>query len=73
MFPKVNMFGQTPSYERQARVNFFANPGTIPPVGTPVGKNDGQYSQYDIALENGHNGTNQYRKGLGVCNTICVA
>ena len=70
----VNMFGANPSYERQPRVNFFANPGEIPPVGTPVARTDGQqYSQYDNALQNGHNGADQYLKGRGYCNTICVA
>lgn len=69
----VNMFGANPSYERQPRVNFFANPGEIPPVGTPVAKTGGQYGQYDIALQNGHNGSNQYLEGRGYCNTICIA
>ena len=59
----VHAIGQEPSYERQARpVNFFANPGVIPPVGTPVERSGGQYSQYDNALEHGYNG-GQYKDG----------
>ena len=32
----IGAIGQNPSYERNARkINFFANPQAIPPVGTP--------------------------------------
>ena len=34
----------------------------------------GHYALYDMPLECGHNGKNQYRgEQLGLCNTICVA
>ena len=59
----VNVIGQNPSYERQARpVNFFANPSVIPTVGTPVERTNSQYSQYDNSLEHGYGGV-QCRDG----------
>ena len=41
----------------------------------PVKRTEGNsYAQYDIQLEGGHNGKDQYRgERLGLCNTICVA
>ena len=70
----IPALGHNPSYEREARpVNFFVNPGTIPPVGTPTAPSYAQYSQYDNALEGGHNGANQFvNNRVGYCNTLGI-
>ena len=59
--------------------NFLNLPGSakgVQGIGyTPVQyTGGGHYALYDMSLECGHNGKNQYRgEHLGLCNPICVA
>lgn len=42
MFGPISAIGQNPSYERNARkINFFANPQVMQPVGTPAPEQNG--------------------------------
>ena len=73
----IAAIGHNPSYERNARpANFFVQPGTIPPAGTPSPVPYAQYAQYDNMLESGHSGAAQRMNQAGYSgynNVICVA